>query len=150
MPRFIMFIRADEEAESGKMPEQEVVVAMTNYWKEMNDAGVIVYADGMHASSKGARVIFPGKGEAPTVQKGPFPVNELVCGFWILEVKDYDEAIYWAKKCPIDNAPQGGCLELRPFVSLEDAGDAFTPEMKEEYARDRKLEDERLGFKSKE
>ncbi|KAF3915760.1 hypothetical protein ABW20_dc0104254 [Dactylellina cionopaga] len=150
MPRFMMFIRADEDAESGKMPPQEAIEAMTKFWKELVAAGVLVYGDGMHASAKGTRVIFPGAGAEPEIKKGPFPVNELVCGFWILEVKDYDEAISWAKRCPVLNAPQGSTLELRPFITMEDAKDSFTEEMRKEHEEGRKLIDEKVGFKSKE
>ncbi|KAK6330067.1 hypothetical protein TWF718_003495 [Orbilia javanica] len=146
MPRYILFIRADEDSESGKMPPQEAIEAMTTFWKELVAANVLVYGDGMHASSKSTRIIFPGNGAAPELKKGPFPVNELVAGFWILEVKDYDEALMWAKKCPVVNAPQGCTLELRPFITMEDAKDSFTDEMWKEHEEGRKALDAKIGY----
>ncbi|KAF3250298.1 hypothetical protein TWF192_005320 [Orbilia oligospora] len=146
MPRFILFIRADEDSESGKMPPREAIEAMTSFWKELVAANVLVYGDGMHASSKSTRIIFPGNGVSPMLKSGPFPVNEVVAGFWILDVKDYDEALVWAKKCPVIDAPQGCTLELRQFITMEDARDSFTDEMREEHAKGRKLLDDKLGF----
>ncbi|KAJ6261609.1 hypothetical protein Dda_4279 [Drechslerella dactyloides] len=136
MPRYILFIRADEDSEAGKMPPQEAIEAMTRYWKDMSAAGIIVYGD--------------GQGAEPEIRKGPFPVNEIVAGFWILEVKDNEEALAWAKKCPVSNAPMGCTLELRPFITMDDAKDSFTPEMWKEHEQARTHLDEKLGFKSKE
>lgn len=132
------------------MPPQEAIEAMTNFWKELVAANVLVYGDGMHASSKSTRIIFPGNGATPQLRKGPFPVNELVAGFWILEVKDHDEALMWAKKCPVVNSPKGCTLELRPFITMEDAKDSFTDEMRKEYEKGRKVIDAKVGFKKSE
>ncbi|KAK6498320.1 hypothetical protein TWF481_010911 [Arthrobotrys musiformis] len=148
MPRFILFIRADEDSESSKMPPQEAIEAMTGFWRELVAANVLVYGDGMHASSRSTRIIFPGNGGTPQLEAGPFPVNELVAGFWILDVKDYEEALMWAKKCPVANAPQGCTLELRPFITMEDARDSFTDEMWKEHEEGRKLIDTKVGFKT--
>ncbi|KAF3096818.1 hypothetical protein TWF706_007523 [Orbilia oligospora] len=150
MPRFILFIRADEDSESGKMPPQEAIEAMTSFWKELVAANVLVYGDGMHASSKATRIVFLGNGASPVLKSGPFPVNEVVAGFWILEVKDYEEALMWAQKCPVINAPQGCTLELRPFITMEDAKDSFTNEMRKEHEEGRRLLDQKLGFKNSE
>ncbi|KAK6354517.1 hypothetical protein TWF696_003660 [Orbilia brochopaga] len=150
MPRYILFIRADEDSESGKMPPQEAIEAMTKYWKELVEAGILVYGDGIHASAKGVRIVFPGQGAEPEVRKGPFPTHEIVAGFWILEVQDYEEALAWAKKCPVVNAPNGCTLELRPFITMEDAKESFTPEMRKEHEEGRRLIDGKVGFKGKE
>ncbi|EPS45962.1 hypothetical protein H072_55 [Dactylellina haptotyla CBS 200.50] len=150
MPRFILFIKADEDSEAGKMPPKEAIEGMTAFWKELVAAGVLVYGDGMHASSRGHRIVFPGGGSGPEVKKGPFPINEVVCGFWILETTDEEEALNWAKKCPVINAPNGCTLELRPFITMDDAKDSFTDEMKKTHEEGRKVMDEKLGFKSKE
>ncbi|KAF3919197.1 hypothetical protein AA313_de0200607 [Arthrobotrys entomopaga] len=149
MPRFILFIRSDDEVEKGAMPPKEAVENMTKYYKDLTAAGILVYADGMHASNRAHRIIFPGKGSPPEVKKGPFPAKELVCGFWILETKSEEEALEWAKKCPVSDAPGECVLELRPFVSMEDVGEGnFSEDAKKTQLEGRKMQDERVGYKS--
>ncbi|KAK6525143.1 hypothetical protein TWF694_005289 [Orbilia ellipsospora] len=148
MPRYILLIRSDEETEKGAMPPKEAIENMTQYYKDLTAAGILVYADGMHASNRGHRIIFPGSGSPPEVEKGPFPANELVCGFWILQTKTEEEALGWAKKCPIAAAPRKCVLELRPFVSMEDVGmENFSEDAKKTQEEGRKMQDEKLGFK---
>ena len=132
MPRFIIFVRANSDAESELKPKPELFKAMGDYNATMVEAGILHSADGLLASSRDStRIVFHDSG-SPTLQPGPFPTNELVSGFWIVKVKDLDEAIAWAVKCPFT---EGNVTEVRRIAEAEDFGDALTPEL-------RKREDE--------
>jgi hypothetical protein len=122
--KFMMIVRATEDSESGALPQGELVEAMGRFNEEMAKAGVLLSADGLQASSKGARVHFSGG--KTTVIDGPFAeTKELIAGFWMIQVKSKEEAIQWAKKCPPPfGADQEGELELRRVFEAAD----FTPE----------------------
>lgn len=128
--RFAVLIKADQNAEAGVMPSQDMLTAMGRYNEELARAGVLLAGEGFHPSSKGARVHFSGA--TRTVVEGPFiDSTDLIAGFWILQVKSLDEAIEWVKRCP--NPMVGDAeIEIRRVFEPEDFGAAFTPELREQ------------------
>jgi hypothetical protein len=129
--RFMVLVPASPESEAGEMPSTEAVEAMTRYNEELVKAGVMLAADGLHPSSKGARVRFDGRER--TVVDGPFTeAKELVAGYWIWQCASRDEAIEWLKRAPFDD---GAEIELRQVFEAEDFGEELTPELREANAR---------------
>jgi hypothetical protein len=124
--RFMMAIKSDEATESGQMPPQEGIDAMIRYNEELVKAGVLLAAEGLHPSSKGAKVVFTDG--RPTVTDGPFTeAKELIAGFWIIQVSSREEALEWAKRIP--RPPQGRMeVELRQVHELEEFGPELSPE----------------------
>jgi hypothetical protein len=115
------------------MPSQELLTAMGNFNEELVKAGVMLAGEGLHPSSKGARIEFSGKDR--TVVDGPFAeTKELIAGFWLIDVKSREEAIEWMKRCPNPH-DEGGQIEIRQVFEAEDFGDEFTPELRELEAR---------------
>jgi hypothetical protein len=113
------------------MPSTELLAEMGKFNEQLVNAGVMLMGEGLHPSSKGARVRFEGKKR--TVIDGPFAeTRELVAGFWLWQVRDFDEAIEWIKRAPFDGGTE---IELRPVFEMEDFGDAATPEIREHEAR---------------
>src|SRR4051812_15649588 len=97
--RFMVLIKANKASEAGVMPDEKLLAAMGKYNEELVKAGVMLAGEGLHPSSKGARIKF--KGKQRIVVDGPFPeTKELVAGFWIWQVKSKEEAIEWVKRCP--------------------------------------------------
>jgi hypothetical protein len=127
--RFMAMVKATPESEAGELPSQELLEAMGAYNEELVKAGVMLAGEGLHPSSKGARVRF--EGDERTVIDGPFAeTKELVAGFWILQCKSREEAVEWIKRCP--NPMDGPSeIELRQIFEPEDFGDALTPEQRE-------------------
>jgi hypothetical protein len=127
--RFMAMVKATPESEAGVMPSRELLDAMNAYNEELVKAGVMLAGEGLHPSSKGARVRF--EGSERTVIDGPFTeTKELVAGFWILQCKSREEALEWVKRCP--NPMEGPSeIELRQVFEAEDFGDAMTPELRE-------------------
>jgi hypothetical protein len=124
--RVIVFVKATEDSEAGAMPSPELIEAMGKYNEELIEAGIMVGGDGLKPSAQGKRIAFDG--DSRTVIDGPFAeTRELVAGFWIWEVKDMDEAIAWAKRCP-NPMPGPSDLELRPVVTMEDFAEVMTAE----------------------
>ena len=123
--RFMVMVKATPESEQGVMPSQELLEAMGRYNEELVKAGVMLAGEGLHPSSKGARVRFSGKDR--TVVDGPFAeTKELVAGFWLIQVKSREEAIEWVKRCP--NPMEGESeIEIRKLMDIEDFGEGFTP-----------------------
>src|ERR1700681_4909597 len=118
--RFMLQVRADRDTEAGVMPTKELVAAMGKFNAEMIEAGVMLAGDGLHPSSKGARISFAGG--TPTLIEPPFAEpNELIAGFWIIDVKSREEAIDWARRAPFD----GGTIEIRQVFEASD----FPPEI---------------------
>ena len=133
--RFMLIVKADKNTEAGVMPTEKELADMGNYNEELVKAGVMLAGEGLHPSSRGARVRF--EGGKRSVIDGPFAeTRELVAGFWIWEVKDMDEAIAWAKRCP-NPMPGPSELELRPVVSMEDFAENMTPDGAEIHERNR-------------
>ena len=129
--RFMMMIKADRNTEAGVLPSKELVAAMDKFNEEMVKAGVMLAGEGLHPSSKGARITFSGGGKR-TVTDGPFSeAKELIAGFWLIEVKSKEEAIAWAKRVPFEadgpSATTGGVgeIELRQVFEASD----FPPEL---------------------
>ena len=127
--RFMVIVKADKNSEAGVLPDEKLLTAMGKYNEELAKAGVLQAGEGLHPSSKGARVKFSG--EKRTVKDGPFPeTKDLVAGFWIFQVKSKQEAIDWVKRCPNPTGPEGE-IEIRQIFEAEDLGPALTPELRE-------------------
>jgi hypothetical protein len=128
--RFIVMIRANADTEAGVMPSEQLLSEMGAFNEELVDAGVMVSGEGLHPSSKGARVKFSG--DKRTVVDGPFAeTKELVAGFWIWQVSSLDEAIEWVKRVPNPTGEESE-IEIRQIFEAEDFGDEFTPELREQ------------------
>lgn len=142
--RFMVMVKASKESEAGKMPTRQLLEDMGRFNEELVKAGMMLAGEGLHPSSKGARVHFSGKKR--TVVDGPFPeTKELVAGFWILKAKSKEEVIEWIKRCP-NPMESDSDIEIRQIFEAEDFGAEFTPELREQEDRLRK-ESARLGAK---
>jgi hypothetical protein len=131
--RFMVMVKATADSEAGVMPSEELLAAMGNYNEELVKAGVMLAGEGLHPSSRGARVRFSGRER--TVVDGPFAeTKELVAGFWILQTKSLDECIEWVKRCP-NPMPGDSEIEIRQVFEAEDFGEEFTPELREQEER---------------
>ena len=131
--RVMVLIKADRDSEAGVMPSHELLTAMGQYNEELVKAGIMLAGEGLHPSSKAARVRFSGKER--TVIDGPFTeTKELIAGFWLWQVKSMDEAIEWVKRCP-NPMNSDTEVEIRPVFEAEDFGAEFTPELREQEAR---------------
>lgn len=140
--RFMIIVKATKDSEAGVMPSEQLLTDMGKFNEELVKAGIMLAGDGLHPTSKGARVIFSGNKR--TVIDGPFAeTKELIAGYWLWQVKSKDEAIEWVKRCP--NPHQGGGeIEIRQVFEAEDFGAEFTPELREQEARLR-AQSEQLG-----
>ena len=133
--RFLVMVKATPNSEAGVMPQPEMFEAMGRFNEELVKAGIMKAGEGLHPSSKGARVHFSGNNR--TVIDGPFTeTKELVAGFWLWECKSLEEAIAWVKKCPNPMPGEDSDIEIRRIFEAEDFGASFTPE---ERAREEKL-----------
>ena len=131
--RFMAIVKANEESEAGVLPDPKLLADMGKFNEEPSKAGVLLAADGLQPSSKGARVRFSGSKR--TVIDGPFAeTKELIAGFWMLQVKSKEEAIEWIKRCPNPMAGESE-IEIRQVGELEDFGALVTPEERERYAQ---------------
>ena len=131
--KVMVIVKASKDSEAGVMPDTKLLEAMGKYNEELVKAGVMLAGEGLHPSSKGARVKFTGNQRVVT--RGPFPQTEqLIAGFWLWNVKSMDEAIEWLKKCP-PPSPGEPELEIRQVFTAEDFGDAMTPELREQEGR---------------
>jgi hypothetical protein len=129
--RFMVIVKADKNSEAGVMPNTELLTAMGKFNEEMVKAGVMLAGEGLHPSSKGARIKYLGKDR--TVTSGPFgATGDLVSGFWLIQVKSREEAIEWMKRAPFDG---GAEIEIRQVFDAEDFGEALTPELREQETR---------------
>jgi len=132
--RFMVIVKATKDSELGRLPSEQEFSAMGAYNEELAKAGVLMFADGLQPSSKGARVKFSG--DKRIVTDGPFAeTKELVAGFWIWKCASMAEAIEWAKKCPNPHPGQESEIEIRPFFELEDFGGDFSPELHERFEK---------------
>jgi hypothetical protein len=121
-------VKATSDSEAGVMPSQELITEMTRFNEELVKAGVLLAADGLHPSSRGARVRFSG--DKRTVVDGPFAeTKELIAGYWIIQVKSLDEAIEWVKRVPNPTGEQGE-IEIRQIFDADDFGQDLTPELR--------------------
>jgi hypothetical protein len=126
--RFMVIVKATKSSEAGNLPSGELLAEMGKFNEELIKAGVMLAADGLQASSKGARVKFAG--EKRTVIDGPFAeTKELVAGFWLWECASLQEAIEWVKRCPNPMPGEEGVIEIRPIFEFEDFAPASQPEL---------------------
>ena len=124
--RFMVVVKANQDSEAGVVPDEKILTEMGKFNMQLAKAGVLLAAEGLQASSKGARVRFSGSKR--TVIDGPFAeTKELIAGFWLWEVKSLAEAIEWLKRAPI----QEGEVEIRQVFEADDFGAALKPEFKE-------------------
>ena len=128
--RFMVMVKATADSEAGVMPSHELLAAMGQFNEELVKAGIMQAGEGLHPSSRAARVRFAG--QARTVIDGPFPeTKELVAGFWIWKCASLSEAIGWVKRCP-NPMPTESEIEIRQIFEAEDFGEALTPELREQ------------------
>jgi len=133
--RFMAIVKATKDSEAGRMPEQKLLKEMGDFNEELQKAGVLLAGDGLHPSSKGARVKF-SRDNKRTVVDGPFAeTKELVAGFWILNVKSKQEAVDWMKRAPSPHPGQECEIELRQIFEMEDFGREMTSEMRDQEKR---------------
>jgi len=131
--RFMVMVKATQDSEAGVMPSQQLLEEMGKYNEELVKAGVMLAGEGLHPSSRGARVRFSG--DKRTVIDGPFAeTKELVAGFWLFQVKSKEEAIEWVKRCP-NPMPGDSEIEIRQVFEAEDFGKEFTPELRQQEER---------------
>jgi hypothetical protein len=131
--RVMVIIKANADSEAGVMPSEQLLREMGDYNEELVKAGIMLAGDGLHPSSKGARVRFSG--DQRTVIDGPFAeTKELIAGFWIWQVKSLEEAIEWLKRCP-NPMNEESEVEIRPIFEMEDFGAEMTPELREQEDR---------------
>ncbi|HEY0662031.1 MAG TPA: YciI family protein [Lysobacter sp.] len=129
--RFMLIVKANQDSEAGVMPSEQELTEMGRYNEELVKAGVLLAGEGLHPSSKGARVRFDGGKRA--VIDGPFgETKELVAGFWLIQVKSLEEAIEWVKRVPFSGGEE---IEIRQVFEADDFGDALTPELREQEER---------------
>jgi hypothetical protein len=131
--RFMVLVKASEDSEAGVLPSEQLLTEMGKYNEELAGAGVLLAGEGLHPSSKGARVRFSGAERK--VIDGPFSeTKELIAGFWLIQAKSMEEAIEWVKRAP--NPHEGESeIEIRQVFEADDFGDEFTPELREQEER---------------
>ena len=128
--RFMVIVKADQQTEAGIMPSEQQLADMGRYNEELVKAGILLAGEGLHPTSKGKRVRFSG--DKRTVTDGPFAeTKELIAGFWLLQVKSWDEVVEWIKRAPMADTE----LEIRQIFEAEDFGAAFTPELRAQEER---------------
>jgi hypothetical protein len=131
--RFMVMVKATKDSEAGALPDEKLLAAMGKYNEELVNAGVMLAGEGLHPSSKGARVRFSGANR--TVIDGPFTeTKELVAGFWVWRVDSLEKAIEWVKRCP-NPMPGDSEIEIRQIFEAEDFGAEFTPELRQQEER---------------
>jgi len=129
--RFMVIVKGSRESEAGVLPDRRILEEMGRYNEALAKAGVLLAADGLHPSSKGARVRFSGTER--TVTDGPFPeTKELIAGYWIWKVKSKEEAIQWLKRAPFGGGVE---IEIRQVFEQEDFGAELTPELREQESK---------------
>ena len=132
--RFMILIKADKNSEAGVMPDEKLLTDMGKFNEELVKAGIMLAGEGLHPSSKGARVKFSGAKRS--VIDGPFAeTKELVAGFWLWQVKSKNEAIEWVKRIPNPMPGTEPEIEIRQVFEADDFGDALTPELREREER---------------
>src|SRR5258706_11475274 len=129
--RFMILVKANKDSEAGVLPDEKILTEMGKFNMQLEKAGVLLAAEGLQASSKGARVRFSGGKR--TVIDGPFAeTKELIAGFWLWQGKSKDEAIEWLKRAPFDGGTE---VEIRQVFEADDFGESPTPELREQEER---------------
>lgn len=133
--RVLVMVKASKESEAGELPSTELLEKMGRFNEELVKAGVMLAAEGLRPSSRGARVYYSPDGK-PRIVDGPFAeTKELIAGFWLWQVKSWDEALEWARRIPCPQPSTDGNVELRPVFEAEDFGENLTPELREQEQR---------------
>jgi len=136
--RFMVIVKATQESEAGVMPSEQLLAEMTAFNEELVKAGVMLAGEGLHPSSKAARIRFSSNNKRSVVD-GPFAeTKELIAGFWLWQVRSKEEAIEWAKRSPHPFPGHDTELEIRQVFEADDFGAELTPELREKDARMRK------------
>ncbi|MFL6646995.1 MAG: YciI family protein [Sulfurifustaceae bacterium] len=130
--RFMILLKADKNTEAGVMPDEKLLTDMGKFNEELVKAGVMLAGEGLQPSSNGVRVKFSG--DKRSVVEGPFPTEQVICGFWIWQVKSKEEAIEWVKRCPNPTGADAE-IEIRQIFEAEDFGAEFTPELRAQEER---------------
>lgn len=131
--RFMVIVKASRDSEAGVMPDEQLLAEMGRYNEALVNAGIMQAGEGLHPSSKGARVRFSGAERRVT--EGPFAeTGTLIAGFWLWKCASLQEAIDWVKRCP-NPMPGESEIEIRQIFDAEDFGEAFTPELREQEER---------------
>ena len=129
--RVMVIVKSNQDSEAGKLPDEKILKEMGNFNEQLVKAGVMLAGEGLKSSKHGKRVRFEGKKR--TVTDGPFAeTKELVAGFWLWQVKSFDEAVEWLKRAPFDGGVE---IEIRPIFESEDFGKELTPELREREER---------------
>src|SRR6266498_1459107 len=132
--RVMVWIKASKESEAGVLPSEQLLTEMGKFNEELVKAGVMLAGEGLHPSSKGARVRFSGGKR--TLIDGPFAeTKELIAGYWLWQVKSKEEAVEWVKRCPNPFPGTESEIEIRQLFEAEDFGAEFTPELREQEER---------------
>ncbi|MGI4718483.1 MAG: YciI family protein [Janthinobacterium lividum] len=135
--RFMILLKADKHSEAGEMPDEQLLTAMGKFNDELIQAGVMVGGEGLHPSSRGARVHFSKDGGV-RVTDGPFAeTKELLAGYWVWQVKSKEEAIDWVKRVPMPMLGGEAEIEIRQIFEMDDFGDALSPELRAQEERQR-------------
>lgn len=143
--KVMVIVKATKNSEAGSLPTEELITAMGAYNEQLVKAGIMLGGDGLQPSAKGKRIHFAGGKK--NIVDGPFAeTKELIAGYWVWQVRNMDEAVEWARRCPDPMPGEESILELRPFITPEDFGEAYTPELqaKEENLR-RTIEEQQKG-----
>lgn len=132
--RFMVIVKANKDSEAGVLPDEKLLADMGKFNEELVKAGVLLAAEGLQSSSKGARVRFSG--DKRTVIDGPFSeTKELIAGYWLFQVKSLEEAIEWVKRSPNPSPGADSEIEIRQVFEADDFGAEFTPELREQEER---------------
>ena len=135
--RVMVFVPGDRDSEAGKMPTEELIAKMMKFNEELVKAGVLLAAEGLQPSSRGTRFYFTPNAK-PRMVDGPFAESkELVAGFWLWQVKSWDEALEWARRCPNPGDTGEAQIELRRVFEADDFGENLTPELRKQEERQR-------------
>jgi hypothetical protein len=138
--KFVVFVHANEESEAGVMPSEAELAEMTEFNEQLVSAGVMLAGEGLHPTSRAARIDYDG--DDATLTDGPFAESkEIVAGFWILQGRSLDEIKEWMRKAPF----REGSVTIRQVFSDDDFGDEFTPELREREAEMRRKVEEQAG-----
>jgi len=132
--RAMVIVKATRNSETGAMPSEKLLAEMGKFNEELVQAGVMLAGEGLHPSSRGKRVVFSGGKKI--VVDGPFAeTKELIAGYWLWQVKNMDEALEWARRCPDPMPGEDAILEIRPVFEADDFGKEFTPELRAQEER---------------
>lgn len=132
--KFMVLLKANAASEAGTMPSEQLIAAMGKFNEEMGQAGILLAAEGLHPSSKGARIRIDG--DERTMSRGPFDdPGSLVAGFWMIDVPSLDDAIAWMERCPHPFETGAAELEIRQMFTADDFGAEFTPELRAQEER---------------